>query len=375
MTTRPTRALAFLALAAAGVLVPACSGTQPATDRAPAQAAAPFEVDHEAWAGLGYRWEWTSRPPRTKGGVIAFADAYEDLVVVQDTGAMVSVIEAPTGRLRWNIQVAETNTRFLGNTRHRDSLFVTNETELFEFDMRTGNTLARHGVHDIATTRPVFFDHRAVFATAAGRLVCLDTRRDLRLWEYQFQGQINTTPLKIDDERVAGISTLGDLRTLTVEDARTVSSARIAGGPDDWLVTDGEILFIASTDQSVYAFDIADGRRLWRLRTSAPVTVEPVLVGDALIVTTADTGLAAIDSVSGEIRWSNPKIGGWVVATNGGDLMVWTGLELLRVDADRGDLIARARFEGLSGLRADTLENGDIYAVSADGAVARFSPR
>ena len=181
----------------------------------------------------GARLHYAIEPePLDTGGAIAFADAYEDLVVVQDTGAMVSVIEAPTGRLRWNIQVAETNTRFLGNTRHGDSLFVTNETELFEFDMRTGNTLARHGVHDIATTRPVFFDHRAVFATAAGRLVCLDTRRDLRLWEYQFQGQINTTPLKIDDERVTGISTLGDVRTLTVDDARTVSSARIAGGPD-----------------------------------------------------------------------------------------------------------------------------------------------
>lgn len=376
MTTRPLRALGFLAFFAAASTLPACTGTQSAAPQnSPGAAPAAFEVDHAGWRTIGYRWEWTSRPPRTRDGVITFADAYDDLLIVQDSGAMVSVIEAPTGRIRWNKQAAQTNTRFLGNARRDGSVFVTNETELFEFDLQSGNTINRIRINDIATTSPVFFGNRAVLGTAAGRVVCIDTRNNLRVWEYQFDGLMETPPLAIDENRVAAVSTLGDIRTLFVDTANTESSARISGDAGDLMATDGEFLFVASLDQSVYAFDIADGTRLWRLRTSAPVTVRPVVIDDTLFVTTADTGLAAIDVVSGEIRWSNTSIGGWVVSTNDGNLMVWNGAELMRVDAERGDLIARTRLESLAGVRADRQEEGNLYAISHDGAVAKFSPQ
>jgi hypothetical protein len=64
-----------------------------------------------------------------------------------------------------------------------------------------------------------------------------------------------------------------------------------------------------------------------------------------------------------------------VVTTSRGDLMVWTGRDLLRVDAARGDIISRATLPGMSGLRADKPQDGNIYAISADGSVAKFSPR
>lgn len=381
MPKRPSRATVLPALtalgllAAAGVLTACGSGgsTRPAAaDTGPVPE---FSVDHAAWNDLGYRWEWTTRPPTTRNGVIAFADAFEDLVIIQDTGAMVSVIEAPTGRVRWNKQAARTNTRFLGNVRRDSSVVVTNETQLFEFDLRTGNTVDLTQVNGIATTRPAFFGDTAVLATAEGRLVALDTRQDLRVWEYQLDGLIETPPLKIDDTRVAGISTRGEIRVLDAGRARTISSGRISGDSGDWMVSDGEFLFIGSLDQSVYGYDLADGTRLWRLRSSAPVTIQPTLIGDTLYVTTADTGLTAINPVTGEIRWSNTDLGGWVLTTQEDDLMVWTGGELLRVDAERGDLISRARFDTLSGLRTDSQDGGDIYAISKDGAVARFSPR
>jgi outer membrane protein assembly factor BamB len=362
-------------LAAAGVL-PACGSGGPTRPAAADTGPIPeFSVDHNAWNELGYRWEWTTRPPTTRDGVIAFADAYEDLLVIQDTGAMVSVIEAPTGRVRWNRQAAQTNTRFLGNVRRDGSVVVTNETQLFEFDLRTGNTVDLTQINGIATTRPVFFGDKAVLATAEGRVVALDTRQNLRVWEYQFDGLIETPPLKIDENRVAGISTRGEIRVLDVGTARTISTGRISGDSGDWMVSDAEFLFIGSLDQSVYGYDMADGTRLWRLRSSAPVTIQPTLIGETLYVTTADTGLTAVDAISGEIRWKNTDLGGWVLTTQDGDLMVWTGGELLRVDAERGDLISRARFDALSGLRTDSQDEGDIYAISKDGAVARFSPR
>lgn len=375
MTIRPPRALGLLALIGAAGLMPACSSTPAAPPESGARIAGEYEVNHDAWRSVGYRWEWTSRPPLTRNGVIAFADAFDDVVVVQDSGAMVSVIENPTGRIRWNTQVAQTNTRFLGNTRRNGSIVVTNETELYELDLRTGNTLDRSPVGGIATTKPVFFGDRAVLATAAGRIVVIDTRTDLRVYEYQFDGLIETPPHKVDEDRVAVISTRGEIRTLEVDSARSLSSARISGDAGDWLVSEGDSLFIGSLDQSIYGYDMFDGHRMWRVRSSAPVIVQPVLIDGVLYATTADLGLAAIDSLSGEILWNNAAIGGWVVTTNDGDLMVWTGGDLLRVDAARGDVIASTPIQNVSGLRADAQQDGNIFAITATGALAKFSPR
>lgn len=368
------RALTVLALLGAAAGLTACSSGSPAP-RGGTRMAEPQKVDFEAWAGVGYRWEWTSSPPLTARGQIQFAEAYEDLMVVQDTGAMVSVLESATGRIRWNKQVAETNTRFHGLTRRNNAVVVTNETELFEFDLTSGNTLDRTPVNGIATTRPVFYGPLAVIGTAEGRLVAIDTRYDIRAWEYQFDGQIETDPLFVDDNRVAGVSTLGDLRILEVSTARGLASMRISGDAGDLMVSDGYYLFLASLDQSVYGYDADDGTRLWRLRSSAPVTVQPVLLDGVLYTTTADTGMVAIEGVTGETVWTNRDFGGWVVTTSRGDLMIWTGRELLRVDAARGDVISRATLPGMSGLRADKPEDGNIYAISADGSVAKFSPR
>jgi len=370
------RALTVLALLGAGAGLTACSSGS-SSPRGGTRTAEPQKVDFDAWAGVGYRWEWTSSPPLTARGQIQFAEAFEDLIVVQDSGAMVSVLESATGRIRWNKQVAETNTRFLGLARRDAAVVVTNETELFEFDLTNGNTLDRTPVNGIATTRPVFFGPLAVLGTAEGRLVAIDTRYDIRAWEYQLDGQIETDPLVVDETRVAGVSTLGDLRILEVgsSSARGLASMRISGDSSELMVTDGFYLFVASQDQSVYGYDTDDGTRLWRLRSSAPVTVQPVLIDGVVYTTTADTGMVAIDGVTGETRWTNRDFGGWVVTTSRGDLMVWTGRDLIRVDAARGDIISRATLPGMSGLRADKPEDGNIYAIAADGSVAKFSPR
>lgn len=337
--------------------------------------AGPYEVNHEAWGGVGYRWEWTSQPPLTRNGRIAFADAYEDLLIVQDTGAMLSVIEAPTGKIRWNTQVGNTATRFLGNVRRDGSVIVTNETELFEFDLKSGNTLDRTPINTIATTKPVLYGDTAVLGVTPGRALAFDLKNNIMLWDYRFDGQIEVPPLKVDDNRVTVISSRGDIRTLAVDAARTISSGRISGDAGDTLVTDGYFQYIASVDQSVYAYEIETGERMWRIRDSAPVLVQPVLLGETLYVTTKDTGLTAILGETGEVLWSNPAIGGWVVTTNDSDLMVWNGRDLIRVDAERGDVIAKTSLENLSGLRADAPEDGNIYAITLNGAVAKFSAR
>lgn len=381
MPTSPSRLLTALAcLSAAGLT--ACSTTQ-STSSASADVdtvagvviAPTYEVDHEAWKKLGFRWEWNARPPMVAGGQMEYADAYDDVIVVQDTGSLVSVIEASTGKVRWFKQVRDTVTRFVGTTRQGDSLFIANETELFELAIQTGNTLDRTDLNTIATTRPVMFGELAVFGNAAGRLMAMDTKNDVRIWEYQFDGLLESPPIAIDSSTVAAISTTGEVRVLDVDSARTEAASKISGNAGGEMVTDTELLYIGSLDQSVYAYDLFDGSRAWRHRSSGPVTIQPTLIDETLFATTADSGLIAFDAFTGEQLWSNPGIGGWVVTTSDGDLIVWTGREIARVDAVRGDIISRVELLEVSGIRSNTPIDGEIFVISAAGTVAKFAAR
>lgn len=391
MPTRPTRLLLLSACLCLPSAALGCASTstaenessasdanatsEPTAARGAVSLADPYAVDHDAWKTLGYSWGWTSRPPIINGEFIEFADAYDDVIVVQDSGSMVSVINRDTGRVRWNKQVRRTNTRFTGNTRRENSIVVANETELFEFDLQTGNTIDRTSLNTIATTRPTLFENLAIFGTASGRVIAMDTVNNVRAWEYQLDGLIETAPLKIDDFTVAAVSTQGELRILDIETARTMASGRISGDSASDMVTDGFYVYIGSADQSLYAYDALDGARIWRKRSSRPVTVQPVLIDGVLYATTADSGLEAIEGETGEILWTNPDLAGWVVTTADGDLMVWTGSELVRVDAERGDVIARAALSGVSGLRSNSPFDGDIFLISSEGAVAKFTQR
>lgn len=377
MPTRPLRALSLpltAALLAAPLSGTGCSSTA-ATPRGKVVLAGDTTIDHDAWKALGYRWDWTSRPPLIKGARIAFAEVQTDAIVLQDSASMVSVIEPSTGRVRWNTQASQTSTRFFAPVRRDDSLIVTNETDLYEFDLATGNTRDRTALGTIATTAPVMYDQIAVLGTAGGRLIAVDTKLDIRLWEYDFDGLLETTPTRVDDFTVAAISAKGQIRTLDVDDARTISSCRISGDASEPMVSDGSGLFIASQDQSLYGYETSDGSRIWRIRSSAPVTAQPVLIDGTLYATTADTGLLAVNADTGETLWTNRSIGGWVVTTSGGDLIVWNGRDLMRVDADRGDLISSTTPGGVVGIRSNTPMSGFLVAIFADGATAKFSPR
>jgi hypothetical protein len=95
-----------------------------------------------------------------------------------------------------------------------------------------------------------------------------------------------------------------------------------------------------------------------------------------MYASTADHGLVAIDSISGDILWNNKSIDGWVVSlANKDELMVWTGKVLAAVDIDSGEIISSADLDGAAGVRADSFIDGNLYVITPNGAIARFSLR
>ncbi|MDF1808079.1 MAG: PQQ-binding-like beta-propeller repeat protein [Phycisphaerales bacterium] len=351
------------------------SSTSPKTDAADAEVVAPeWEISHAGWSELGYEWQWTGFPPLQPGAVLDHATAYDDILVFQGSGSTLSVLETNTGKVRWSRQVDRPATLFQESVRRGETLYTASDTDLWEFNLHNGNTIDRDALGTLVNTSPLLVDNLAIFGTLSGELFAFEMVNDFKLWSYRFDGPINTPAIQIDDNYIAAISENGEIRSLETVNAHTGMSTKIAGGSDANLVSDGVGIYVASKDQSLYAFDAADGFRFWRVRSSAPVTVQHTLHEGVVYATTNDTGLAAIDSATGEMIWNNESVGGWVMTVSeGNELIVWSGYELLSIDKDRGDVLSRIPLEGIAGIRTNSIDDGDLYVVTLEGSVAKFS--
>ena len=335
-----------------------------------------WTINHAGWSELGFEWQWTGFPPLQPGGIIDHATAYKDMLVFQGSGSTLSVLETNTGKVRWSRQMDRPTTRFVESTRRGETLFTASDTELWELDLRNGNTIDRDSLGTLINTSPLIVDNLAIFGTLAGELFAFQMDNDFKLWSYKFDGPINIPAIRVNDQFIAALSEKGDLRTLETINAHSGMNVRIAGGSDTDLLTDNVGIYIASKDQSLYAFDIEDGFRFWRKRASAPITVQHTLHEGVVYATTDDSGLVAIDAATGDELWTNEDIGGWVVTIiDDKELIVWSGFELLAIDIDRGDIISRMKLKDIAGIRTDSISDGNLYVITFEGSVAKFSLR
>jgi outer membrane protein assembly factor BamB len=80
------------------------------------------------------------------------------------------------------------------------------------------------------------------------------------------------------------------------------SSPAIELAPDDPSGATGRV-FIGSNDGSVYAIDLADGKKLWDFKTADAVEAPPLVHEGAVYVGSVDGYLYALDAATGAMRW------------------------------------------------------------------------
>jgi len=362
-------------LAGSAAFIGGCS-TSSSSARTNSQAApaGDWTINHADWSEMGYQWQWTGSPPLQPGALIDHATAYDDLLVFQGSGSTLSVLESSTGKVRWSRQIDRPSTRFQESVREGDTLYTASDTELWELNIRNGNTIDRDALGTLVNTSPLIIDNLAIFGTLSGELFAWQMENDFKLWNYKFDGPIHVPAIAVNDGYIAAISENGDIRTLETINAHSGMSARIAGGTEATLLADEIGLYIASKDQSIYAYDLIDGFRFWRKRSSAPITIQHTLHEGVIYATTEDNGLMAIDSATGDTLWETGTIGGWVLTVlDGKELIVWSGYELFAIDKDRGDIIARMPLTQIAGIRTNSIDDGDLYVITLEGTVAKFS--
>ncbi|MBM4107650.1 MAG: hypothetical protein FJ255_02380 [Phycisphaerae bacterium] len=373
---RPTKA-AFLVAVLAGVGLTGC-GTGEVVLPPPMTAddrAAEFQIDEGGFASLGYRLDWRGFPPVERGGRIESILTSPDAIVVHESGNATSVLEPTTGAVRWSNALSNTLTRFVGLARRDGVVLSTSESEIFQLAVATGELVGRQPLERVVNTPPLLLGDLLIFGTARGEVIAHSLGYRLTAWAFGTPGAIDH-PLVVVGGAVGAVTQTGAVLFLDPGTGSLVGRNRIFGPPGGDPATGANLMFVASTDQSLYAF-AGNGGAIWRLRTGAPLTTPPAFHAGRLYVELPDSGFNAFDPMSSTPAWSNPQVQGVLVGERKGSLLVWDAASstLSQVEKITGDVLARVPVPGAERFVADSPVDGNLFGLSRWGVVAKFSPR
>ncbi len=351
----------------------ASSPTSPSSDRGVVgsipERAAPF-------LELGYRLNWAIGDTDTPTSRAKMIDVADDLVLVHDQGNSITAREISNGEARWGANLGTPLTKFIGNLRIGDRIVSASESELLILDADTGRLDDRQRLAVLSNTAPAIADgYMLVFGTATGEVFGHDIRVGLKRWGFALNQRIKGKPIMIG--QIAGaVAESGQVLLVNPANGDAVAPLQqIYGGVENNPVTDGVNMYIASSDQSIYAFESTTGQLLWRVRTQSRLEAQPTVHEGVLYQYVPSEGLVAVDTRSGTRLWANPDVAGTVIAQRKGELLVWDGTDAVLVDPASGDERERVALPGVRKIIANGFVDGELIVLSGNAALARFSSR
>jgi len=370
----------LLAAAAVGATVLAgcstgVSSPQRGATRSVQARAAQVEIDFEEYATLGYNFAWRGYPVVNQNARVRHFDVFDDIVIVQDSVNTMTALEASSGRNRWSNTLGQPLSRFVGNVRVDDRILSSSDNELFILDVATGEALERQTLQIVVNTPPVVSEGIAIYGTPRGEVLGHSLYTSYKAWGYLLSGAIQAPPTLVGE--LAGVvSEAGDVIIIDPRSGSSTMRARVFDGLSNRPVASQDALFVASRDQSIYAFG-ARSEMLWRKRTEYPLVDQPAYHDGRLYQTIPNIGFMALDAVTGEEVWTAAGVRGRAVGLRKDRLLVWNDDTdtMTLLDPQAGDVIETVQLPGLSEIEMTRFEDGDLYTVTPSGVVAKFTPR
>ncbi|MFN0010654.1 MAG: PQQ-binding-like beta-propeller repeat protein [Phycisphaerales bacterium] len=369
-TRRPTLVL----LAALGLIAAACSSAGPRTT-AGTSASGTQPPDRDGLTRVGLRLEWTAFAPVTSGGSLANLDVLGDLLIAEDSRGICSALSPVSGEVRWSTPLGGPTTRFVGNIRDGETILACSETEVYFLDTLTGALVNRQRFARVATTRPAHLGDRLVLGGAGNVVFAHSMASGFAAWTYTLLGPIDVAPAVLNPSAVAVASRTGDVLIIDPASGGALTRMAMFDGPGGNIAASEDTVFIASRDQSVYAFRAGDSQVAWRARTDSALAGASTFASGRVFAVVPSLGLTAFDARTGLILWSASTVAGDVIATRAGNLLAWDGKEAVLLDAVRGDVIGRALLPGIDQLTPDRQEMTALYATTRAGVIHKLLPR
>jgi outer membrane protein assembly factor BamB len=236
-----------------------------------------------------------------------------------------------------------------------------------------------------------------VYGCTNGRVLGHLLTNGFRAWATGLHGSVDVSGVLTSTGRAAIASTTGELIILDGLSGLSQGRAKMFSGPGAEIGQSDTTLFIASADNSLYAFASDNAAQVWRKRTGNPLSQPPVYynsrvycdLGNAEPNTPRATptsaksnvetigGLTCLEAASGRVVWANPKVSGQLVGTRNKRLVAWNAAEstIYILQPEDGVIVEAIKLPGVIMLKSDAFLDGNLYAITNSGIIAKLAPK
>jgi outer membrane protein assembly factor BamB len=249
-------------------------------------------------------------------------------------------------------------------------------------DGASGAQVTKHQLREAAETSAAVYGPELIYGSRSGQLVWHTYSVGQSARAYQISSRI-TVPPQVHQNSVVVVGDGGQVAVLNAASATMNWSAKLLDGIVAPPAVGNNIVYIASLDQHLWAYDLRNGRRLWRYLTESPLREPPFLLDKQLYQTIPTEGMVCFDAVvkdspGGKAIWKNPSVTtGHGIGEHKGILWVWdpqtTHMTLL--SAARGHSTGATDLPRVKHLELTAPSDGELYAASNDGQIIRLDPR
>ena len=392
----PMHTTRMLALATVGIAVslPATALAQQSDPLAQERAELDrrYAVGPTAAGELGYRIVWQATID-THGGELLDVRVEGNDVYAVARGNRMTRIDREDGNSIWTSTVADSQDMIWGITAGRTSasfnatgdakpdpekIYVTTDPVVMVVDYATGGIVGRQDLERIPSTDVLVFNQYLVFGTHSGRIVWHQFEVGHSWRANQLKGPILGNPIRVGDNDIAAASMGGTIVTLEGRTARRVWADKLFDGVSASLATGDNMVYAASKDQYLWAFDANSGKTRWRYFTERPLETPPASIPGSVLQWVPNEGMVCLeadpgDSVEGVVRWKIADLKGVVIGMIHDEIAVFdpTTRTLHLVNNDQG---AVTKSIPMPQVRYIEIIDGHIYITGDGGRVQRLDP-
>lgn len=324
---------------------------------------------------LGYSIRWQTPLQLPAHVNIQHAKLFGNRLVVMDDDNVAYVLDTETGGVRWSSKIGTALERFTTPTVDEEQLVMCSETRCYVYDINHGDELRTIDLYYGSNTSPAIIQGLMIHGNGSGMVWGQDLQTGIRKWVYKFPRAVAVDPIATFNGVI--VTTHGGHVALFNPREGTVLWQQQAFDRISTTPTAGEqFVFVASEDQSAYAFFLNSGEMRWRYFSRDPLYTSPVAVGSRVLVNESSRGIVAIDALGGDVKWTNPLKDARFIQASGDVLHFHADSKVHVVEAKSGKTWSAIDLPGIDRIVATDPKGGDLMLIqSGSGKIMKLQQR
>ncbi|MEO1236664.1 MAG: PQQ-binding-like beta-propeller repeat protein [Planctomycetota bacterium] len=293
------------------------------------------------------------------------------LVVTERPDNIVTAIDLDDGSLAWKTIVGEELEELYAPIGDEDHVYVNSSARLFTLNRLNGELTTISNLTRPVDMSPIMLGTgTAVFGSVSGRVFAYEVDTTIRRWAYALEETVTATPITDGAALVFAVDSGGHYVMLEAATGelrwRGSTFGRVSAEP----VWDRSFVLVASEDQALYSFSSTTGQPRWpAFRSEVPLSETPVVIDGVIYLIEPGRGLTAIDSRTGEARWTRPTIY-TAVAARGDRVVAYNREELVELEPETGRTLRSVPLRPLQDMIPGP--DGSLLLIAENGQTLRI---